>query len=96
MAEEAVIVNPARARAQAHRHRSAPRAPELAGHRVVLFSNNKPNVEPFHEELAAYFRTLPGVADVAVRRKRSAALPADAAVVDEVRSFAFAVNAIAD
>ncbi|MCL8206900.1 MAG: hypothetical protein K6V97_02340 [Actinomycetia bacterium] len=96
MAEETVIVNPARARAETHRHRAAPRAPELAGHKVVLFSNNKPNVDPFHDELAAFFRTLPGVADVAVLRKRSAALPADEAVVEQVRDFAFAVNAIAD
>jgi hypothetical protein len=74
----------------------AERYDTLTGHSAVLFSNNKPNVSPFHEELNQYLRQMESVSDVEFIQKSSAARPAEEAVMEHAKAFDFAVNAIAD
>lgn len=74
----------------------AERYDTLTGHNVVLFSNNKPNVSPFHEELDQYLRQTESVGGVEFIQKSSAARPAEEGVMQRAQAFDFAVNAIAD
>ena len=74
----------------------AERYDTLTGHSVVLFSNNKPNVSPFHEELKRCLRQAESVREAEFIQKSSAARPAEEAVMEEAKAFDFAVNAIAD
>jgi hypothetical protein len=72
----------------------APR--DLAGAHVVLFGNNKPNVDLLFDELSSLLREQHRVAKTAVRNKLSAAFPAPLDVLDEVTAYQIAINGVGD
>jgi hypothetical protein len=76
---------------------SAIRAPsQLEGSDVVLFGNNKPNVDLLYETMATLLSDEHHVGRTAVLSKLSAAFPAPPDVVDEVAAYQIAVNGVGD
>lgn len=96
MATSIELVHPAAVTFENKPKKSAERQGTVKGRKVVLFSNNKPNVHPFHEELQAYFTQHAEADDIQVMKKHAAAMPADESLVEQIRTFDFAVNAIGD
>ena len=66
----------------------------LVGRRVLLFSNNKPNVDIFLDELETQLRH--GGVQTSRLHKLSSAFPAPPDVLDKVKEYEFAINAVAD
>jgi len=66
----------------------------LAGRQVVLFSNNKPNVDIFLNELEIQLQQE-GV-HTSRLHKLSSAFPAPPDVLDQVKAYEFAINGVAD
>jgi hypothetical protein len=75
---------------------SAPRqAHSVAGLRLALFSNNKPNVRPFFTALRQHLLES-GAASVDLMGKLSAAFPASQEALGHLRGWDLVVNAIGD
>lgn len=77
-----------------HALRPAAEVTSLVGRRVLLFSNNKPNVNIFLDELEMHLRR-DGV-HTSRLHKLSSAFPAPPDVLDKVKEYEFAINAVAD
>jgi hypothetical protein len=90
------LVHPGSGIARTGRGTAAPRAfTSVAGRRVALFSNNKPNVMPFFKDLRGELLEL-GAERVELMGKLSAAFPADQETLGHLRSYDLVINAIAD
>jgi hypothetical protein len=72
------------------------RVAELSGKTVALFSNNKPNVAPFFDELERRLREEVGAASVVRGGKLSSAFGAAEDDIDAIAGADFAINAIGD
>jgi hypothetical protein len=91
-----VLVHPASGTARSGRSLAAPRqARSVAGLRVALFSNNKPNVRPFFTKLRQQLLES-GAASVDLMGKLSAAFPASQETLGHLRGWDLVVNAIGD
>ncbi len=90
------LVHPASGTARSARGTAAPRPfTSVAGRRVALFSNNKPNVVPFFKELRGELLGS-GAERVDMMGKLSAAFPADQETLGHLRAYDLVINAIAD
>jgi hypothetical protein len=91
-----VLVHPASGTARSGRSLAAPRpAQSVAGLRLGLFSNNKPNVRPFFTALRQHLLDS-GAASVDLMGKLSAAFPASQEALGHLRGWDLVVNAIGD
>jgi hypothetical protein len=91
-----VLVHPASGTARSGRSSAAPRpAASVAGLRLALFSNNKPNVRPFFTALSRHLLDS-GAASADLMGKLSAAFPASQETLGHLRGWDLVVNAIAD
>lgn len=89
------VVHPASGSARDLRaQRPASQISSLVGRRVLLFSNNKPNVGIFLDELELQLQGQ-GV-HTGRLHKLSSAFPAPPDVLDKVKEYEFAINAVAD
>jgi hypothetical protein len=91
-----VLVHPASGTARSGQSLAAPRqAQSVAGLRLALFSNNKPNVRPFFTALRQHLLES-GAASVDLMGKLSAAFPASQEALGHLRGWDLVVNAIGD
>jgi hypothetical protein len=91
-----VLVHPASGTARSGQSLAAPRqARSVAGLRLALFSNNKPNVRPFFTALRQHLLES-GAASVDLMGKLSAAFPASQEALGHLRGWDLVVNAIGD
>jgi hypothetical protein len=93
-----IIVNPMAGTTPASERTFAPATvpADLAGSSLVLFGNNKPNVDIFLDELERSLLGAKRVASVQRLGKLSAAFPAPPDVLDKVARHRIAVNAVGD
>jgi hypothetical protein len=90
------LVHPASGTARTGRGTVAPREfRSIEGRDVALFSNNKPNVVPFFDELRTQLMAS-GAGRVELMGKLSAAFPASQETLGHLRSYDLVINAIGD
>lgn len=80
---EYVLVNPTTQAVVAH-FDGAPRLPTLAGTRVGIIDDCKPNADVLLEELVEVLRTRYEISDVRWHRKRSSSRPAVAEAIKDL------------
>jgi hypothetical protein len=68
----------------------------LAGRQVILFSNNKPNVDIFYDELCRILLASSAVAGVSRVTKLSSAFPAAPEDVAQTTAAQLAINGMGD
>jgi len=98
MPTDLVIVNPAFGVVERRTHAALDRSDiaELAGRRVALFSNNKPNVAPFLDELERLLLDRVGAAETVRCGKLSSAFAASTEELKRAEGVEYLVNAVGD
>ena len=74
----------------------APRLVTLRGKTVGFISNGKEGTKGYFRHLEQLLRDEHGVADVVLRTKSNYSAPADAHIIDEIRSWHAVVTGIGD
>ena len=76
--------------------RPAPRPVSLAGATVGFISNGKEGTKDYFAQLERMLREELGVASVVMRTKSNYSAPADANIVDEIKSWHAVVTGVGD
>lgn len=95
---ELVIVNPGFGVLERRRRAAVDRShiAELAGRRVGLFSNNKPNVGPFVDELERLLVERVGASETVRGGKLSSAFAASTDELKRAEGVEYLINAVGD